>query len=160
LPVRAVVAIATPPQPPPQPDLQVVAVGAPVQPPPRNTIKVADNRPMAPPASTAPDTRPVIIDELPESPPPLVLPATISMEPVKPTQIYIQAGAFAEADNARRLQDRLRVLGSPVSIKGAAVNGISVYRVRVGPIASVDAADAMLGRVVSDGFAQARIVVD
>jgi rare lipoprotein A len=142
-------------------------------------VRVADNEPMA----TAPrpqragrtaDTRPYFIDELPapadvevavaQAPAqPLVLPPMpeqVNVVAVRPTQIYIQAGAFSESGNARRMQSKLRSLGAPVKVTSVAVNGSAVYRVRVGPIQSVDVADDMLNRVVVDGIAEARIVVD
>jgi peptidoglycan lytic transglycosylase len=116
-----------------------VAVAA-AAPPPPQPIRVAENRQLPLPAAG---------DD-----------GQMEILPVRPTQIYIQAGAFADQHNALRLRDRLRGLGSPVRITGAAVNGLSVYRVRLGPAASVDAADLLLERVVSDGVPQARIVVD
>jgi rare lipoprotein A len=148
--------------------------GTPEAPPPAN-VKVADNRPIAPPPPPprqASDPKPYIVDDLPgedaAAPPPtqvesapLPRPAKADVAPVKSTQIYIQAGAFVAQANALRLQDRLRALGSPVSVTaGVTGSGASVYRVRVGPVMSVDAADQLLSRLLSDGVAEARIVVD
>jgi rare lipoprotein A len=130
-------------------------------------VRVADNTRVA-------DNRPYIFDDLPapanvevpaSAPPaePLILPPMpeqVNVVPVEPTQIYIQAGAFSESGNARRMQTKLRGLGAPVRVTRVAVNGSSVYRVRVGPIPSVDAADDMLNRAVVAGVAEARIVVD
>jgi rare lipoprotein A len=45
-------------------------------------------------------------------------------------------------------------------VTGAHVNGIELYRVRLGPIGSVDEADRLLNRVVEVGASDARIVVD
>jgi rare lipoprotein A len=83
----------------------------------------------------------------------------VAVVPVKPTQIYIQAGAFVVADNAKKLKSRLDPLGA-VKVLGARVNGVELYRVRLGPIPSVDEADRLLDRVVGAGLAEARIVVD
>jgi rare lipoprotein A len=83
----------------------------------------------------------------------------VTVLPVQPSQIYIQAGAFARADNAVKVKARLDAFG-PVKIYGARVNGIDLYRVRLGPVGSVDEADKLLGRVVETGLAEARIVVD
>jgi rare lipoprotein A len=90
---------------------------------------------------------------------PAALPETVAVVPVKPTQIYIQAGAFVVADNAKKLKSRLDPLGA-VKVLGARVNGVELYRVRLGPIPSVDEADRLLDRVVGAGLAEARIVVD
>ena len=87
------------------------------------------------------------------------LPETVTVVPVKSTQIYIQAGAYARAENALRTKARLDAIG-PVKVYGARVNGLDVYRVRLGPIDSVDEADKLLGRVVETGLSEARIVVD
>jgi rare lipoprotein A len=87
------------------------------------------------------------------------LPEKVTIVPVKPTQIYIQAGAFAVAGNAREAKRRLDALGA-VSVVGARVNGVNLYRVRLGPIGSVDEADKLLDRVFATGLTGARIIVD
>ncbi|RMG38556.1 MAG: septal ring lytic transglycosylase RlpA family protein [Gammaproteobacteria bacterium] len=58
-------------------------------------------------------------------------------------RIYIQVGAFGNADNARRLATRLQqALQRPVRIERASrPGGTIVHRVRVGPLASVEIAD-------------------
>ncbi|MGO8917594.1 MAG: septal ring lytic transglycosylase RlpA family protein [Stellaceae bacterium] len=90
---------------------------------------------------------------------PAALPATVAVVPVNPTQIYIQAGAFAVADNAVKVKSRLDPLGA-VKVQGVRVNGVDLYRVRLGPISNVDEADRLLDRVVGTGLTEARIVVD
>jgi rare lipoprotein A len=138
---------------------------APLTPPPRSAF-------IPPPRHTAAD-RPYLFDDLPGeegavTPPrarnvatPAPLSALVEITPVHPTQIFIQAGAFADRSNAARLSSRLRALGSPISVTaGVSGSGASIYRVRLGPVADVDAADQLLSRVVADGFTEARIVVD
>lgn len=83
----------------------------------------------------------------------------VTVMPVKATQIYIQAGAFAVAGNALRVKGRLENLGI-VKVTGARVNGVALYRVRLGPIGSVEDADKLLDRVLATGLSDARIVVD
>jgi len=83
----------------------------------------------------------------------------VTVLPVKPTRIYIQAGAFARAENALNVKSRLDAIG-PSVVAGARVNGVNVYRVRLGPIDSVEQADKLLDRVVGAGLNEARIVVD
>jgi rare lipoprotein A len=134
-PVGAVVATALPPPP-----------GARAAPPPPTQ---ALPRPVP-----APSPPPVQLASL--TPPPN---QPVTVVPTRPTQIYIQAGAFAKADNARKVKDRIDALGA-VKISGARVQGVDVYRVRLGPIASVDEADQLLDRVVKAGVQEARIVVD
>jgi len=103
-------------------------------------------------APAAPSPRPLIA-------PAPVLTEKVTMVPVGATQIFIQVGAYAVAANALRVKDRLEAIG-PVKVYGARVNGVDLYRVRLGPIGSVDQADQMLGRVVDAGLTEARIVVD
>ncbi|MFO1059294.1 MAG: septal ring lytic transglycosylase RlpA family protein [Dongiaceae bacterium] len=83
----------------------------------------------------------------------------VTRVPVRPTRIYIQAGAFANQGNATKLRAKLATLGS-TAVTPISVDGQRFFRVRLGPIATVEQADAMLDRVVGAGVPQARIVVD
>lgn len=74
-------------------------------------------------------------------------------------QIYVQAGAFTNPDNAQRLSQSLGKVGQ-TRVAQAVVKGVQYYRVRVGPIATVAEADKMLKRVQLAGAAGARIIVD
>ncbi|WP_416896906.1 MAG: septal ring lytic transglycosylase RlpA family protein [Minwuia sp.] len=76
-----------------------------------------------------------------------------------PTQIFVQAGAFSDYQNALRLRARLAALGD-VAVSHALVRNRDFYRVRVGPLADVAAADRTLARVISTGTDDARIVVE
>ncbi|MBM3504703.1 MAG: septal ring lytic transglycosylase RlpA family protein [Alphaproteobacteria bacterium] len=87
------------------------------------------------------------------------LPAQVSIEPVKTTGIFVQAGAFSQRDNATRVAIRLRSIGD-AKLAPLRTRERELFRVRIGPIASVAEADAMLTRVVGAGFPEARIVVD
>ena len=88
------------------------------------------------------------------------LPDKVTIGAAKPdTQIFIQAGAFAQVDNANRLKNRIGALGN-VNISGVRINGADLWRVRLGPIASVDEADKLLARVVATGVPDAKIIVD
>lgn len=189
LPVAAIETLRGTPAPPPPAPAQIrVAEAKPITPPPvipahsegqtihlhpiqheQPPVRVADARPASP--RGAGEARPYLIDDLPgEDPAPVMrppppepppLPSKVEFRPVHATQIYVQAGAFSDHGNALRLENRLRGLGSPVSVtQGAGGHGGTIYRVRLGPVANVDAADALLNRVMSGGVAQARIVVD
>ena len=79
--------------------------------------------------------------------------------PVRPTQIYVQAGAFASYENARQLSTRLSAIRR-AEVTPALVGNQKFYRVRLGPIPSVEEADQVLARVISSGHPEARIVVD
>jgi rare lipoprotein A len=75
------------------------------------------------------------------------------------TQIYVQAGAFKVVDNAQRLQQSLAGLGK-TSVSQIVINGVTFYRVRVGPVSNVAQADALLSKVKQSGATAARTVVD
>lgn len=79
-----------------------------------------------------------------------------------PASIYVQAGSFQMRDNAIRLKGTLERRGyqAPgVEISTARVSGQLFYRVHIGPLLEVDAADQMLTRVLDSGYAGARIVI-
>jgi rare lipoprotein A len=125
-------------------------------------------QPLAPlPGVAAAPPRPAVAKPRPAvAPPPQVAAAApivpdgrVGQVPVHPTHLYIQAGAFTNQSNAARLRARLSLLGS-TNITPISVDGQRFFRVRLGPIATVDQADAMLDRVVGTGVVQARIVVD
>lgn len=116
-------------------------------------VRVASTQPPPlPPA--APTPAPQITAA---APPPLS--ESVAVVPTRATQIYIQAGAYARADNALRVKDQLDRIGS-VKVMGARVNGVDLYRVRLGPVPTVDEADKLLNRVLAAGLTDARIVVD
>jgi rare lipoprotein A len=88
-----------------------------------------------------------------------VLDERIWQMPVRPTQLYVQAGAFTSYENARQLGIKLASLGA-ARVTPAQIGSQRFYRVRLGPIASVEQADIVLYRVMSIGHPEARIVVD
>ncbi|MGE5146979.1 MAG: septal ring lytic transglycosylase RlpA family protein [Candidatus Eiseniibacteriota bacterium] len=100
--------------------------------------------PGAPPASAPPSE-------------PTVPPVTVV--PVKPTNIYIQAGAFSQERNAEKLRNELARLGR-AQVMVADVRGKQYYRVRLGPVGSVEEGDRLLAHVISTGHGDARIVID
>jgi rare lipoprotein A len=107
------------------------------------------------PLAAAPPPQPVQIAAAPAA----AAPEAVSLMPVRPTHIFIQAGAYASGSNAMRMKAKLDALG-PVVVAGTRVNGMDVYRVRIGPIATVDEADQLLTRAVGAGASDAKIVVD
>jgi rare lipoprotein A len=74
-------------------------------------------------------------------------------------QIYVQAGAFTRVENANMLKQKLSRYGV-ANITETIVNGIKFYRVRVGPIADVGRADAVVGKITQSGAAHPRIVIE
>jgi rare lipoprotein A len=78
---------------------------------------------------------------------------------VKVADLYIQAGAFIRFSNADRARVRLGRHGRAAVIK-TRVGRESFYRVRLGPIRSIRAADRMLAQVSASGYPKARIVIE
>jgi rare lipoprotein A len=98
---------------------------------------------------------PIVDTQMPPSPP-----RVAAIPAGSPSgQIFVQAGAFSMRDNAQRVQSRIATLGS-VRVLTASVKGVEIYRVRLGPVESVEQADRLLQRVVNSGYREARIVTD
>ncbi len=135
-----------------QPKAEPVApVTAEALPPPPGVVASASPRPVLPAPPPA-----LRVAEVVAEPPPLS--ETVTTVPVKPSQIYIQAGSFANVAYAVKLKTLLDRVGT-TTVSDAKVNGIVFYRVRLGPVATVDQADALLDRIIA-GAPEARIVVD
>lgn len=92
----------------------------------------------------------------------LVLPqpdGKVTQVAVKPTSIFIQAGAFLRQANANQLGGQLKKYGA-VRIAPIMVGTQRYYRVRVGPLKSVEVADKTLKRMIAEGHPESRIVID
>ena len=72
---------------------------------------------------------------------------------------FIQAGAFSSPDNAQRLSDALAPFGEARTTM-VTVDGTAVYRVRLGPVATLDGAEALLERIIGAGHLDAHLVVE
>jgi rare lipoprotein A len=83
----------------------------------------------------------------------------VEILPVSPTGIYVQAGAFSRLENALRMRDKIFGMG-PTQISRFAVSGSEIYRVRIGPLKTVDIADSTLSQVVDAGVNGARLIVE
>ena len=74
----------------------------------------------------------------------------------------MQTGAFAELGNALRMRDRLFRDGiGPTQLSRTDFStGGSVFRVRVGPLNTVEEADSLLARILGTGIEEARLIVE
>ncbi len=151
---RAVAAAARAGTPPEYSDLGPAPTAA-----PRGAVQVAGLPPPAAPVSRPPVAPPSSLAGTTEDG--RFLPAAVVKQmPVTGShQIYVQAGAFSQYDNANRVRERVAGFG-PASISQIRVGATQFYRVRLGPIESVDKADAILARVVGTGNTNARVIVD
>jgi rare lipoprotein A len=77
-------------------------------------------------------------------------------------RLFVQTGAFRDFDNASALRTRLeRAAFRPVFIQSVLANDQTrLYRVRIGPIASVEEGDRMSADLGRHGVADALIVVE
>ena len=73
--------------------------------------------------------------------------------------MFVQAGAFANPYNAKRLSDALVAFGKPRTSM-VTVDGEAVYRVRLGPVMTPEDAVALLEQVIGAGHYEARLVVE
>jgi rare lipoprotein A len=90
-------------------------------------------------------------------PPPDRAPAFPSHDPA----LFLQVGAFLDASNAEHLRDRLMgTAHAPTRITEASSAARRIYRVRIGPLDSVEQADSLAARLRTMGITEARIVVD
>jgi rare lipoprotein A len=85
-------------------------------------------------------------------------PASGEYEP----SLYLQVGAFANRGNAERLKTRLSSAELPghLLISEGLSNQKPIYRVRIGPLASVETADKLTQLLVAQGIETPRVVID
>lgn len=118
-------------------------------------------------AQTATSTRVPLgtITSTPLPAPPAAQPAPVAIAPVAApsTQLasipglYIQAGAFSDISNARRLEAQLSGMGN-VFVAAAQVGGQTFHRVRLGPIVDQAMAQQLLRDMLNQGYDGARII--
>lgn len=75
--------------------------------------------------------------------------------------LYLQIGAFSQRENADKTVELVKTwTDSPVAVKAGERNGVPIYRVKIGPMPSVDNSDALYDRLKSAGLGQPMVVVD
>jgi rare lipoprotein A len=78
-----------------------------------------------------------------------------------PAGLFVQAGAFTERANAERLLQRLHAEGEKDAlIREDVVNGRTFFRVRVGPVPTVNDFDKTVARLRKLGLHDARLALD
>jgi rare lipoprotein A len=80
----------------------------------------------------------------------------------RPVGLYLQVGAFVSRSNAEQLRSRLSSEPlPPVQVQqGADAANTPIYRVRIGPIPSVDEADRLASRLGGLGVGTPHVVID
>jgi rare lipoprotein A len=82
----------------------------------------------------------------------------VSEVPVpRQTHLYVQVGAFTNLGNAKAL---LAKLPGDLRISTLQRAGQTLYRIRTGPLKSLEEADAVMSRITGAGAGDAQIVVD
>lgn len=73
------------------------------------------------------------------------------------TSLFVQAGSFGVYENAQRFSQQLNSI-APTVIEPINVNGRKLYRVKLGPLADITEADAVLARVAQAGTRDAKVI--
>lgn len=87
--------------------------------------------------------------------PEVAIPSAVIAGAPQPGRLVVEAGTFSRADAAGVQLARLRSLGASVEQRGRGTS--ASYRVRIGPLATLDEADRMLERVLASGVSEAAI---
>lgn len=139
--------------PPPPTAAPTVSVSGSALPPPPGTAA-------APPPSEAFQVTPVATTQAP-APRSSALPDSDSgitqQVPVSSPTVFVQAGAFSQFVNAQRAQILLSDVGD-VHVEQVLTSTVPLFRIRVGPAKTVEAADSLLKRVIAAGYPDAKIV--
>jgi len=86
---------------------------------------------------------------------------TESAAPQATAQMYVQVGAFGDANNARNLASRLSDEGiSGISVQEPAAGQPVLYRVRIGPFTDINEYDRIVAEVATLQIAKPRLVVE
>jgi rare lipoprotein A len=128
--------------------------------PPPGQSALASPPPAAPSPAPAP-AKPAPFLQAAADPPPAAIkapPPVVTQGAPGPTNVYVQAGAFSQFDNANRLRAQLSPLGD-AKISPVLVNNQQMFRVRLGPLNNVGAADQLLDRIIKAGYKNAELVV-
>ncbi|HEY0681008.1 MAG TPA: septal ring lytic transglycosylase RlpA family protein [Steroidobacter sp.] len=81
--------------------------------------------------------------------------------PAATSDLYVQAGAFGTEANATRLLGQLRSKGvSNAFVRADEIDGKTLYRVRVGPIPTVNEFDRVVSRLRALGVSDARLAAN
>ena len=140
------------------PPVQVMASVQPVAAPPPTVQAVWPTNPRAPAVDTPP------------APPPFgratsgpTIASLANGAPAAPAPaaggFYVQTGAFATPENAERQRGAVRSYGASEVLQVSS-GGREVYRVRLGPYSTSDAAGIVADRLKRSGYGDARVVSD
>ncbi len=75
-------------------------------------------------------------------------------------ELFLQVGAFLSRSNADRLRNQLVGVINTHNIKTGYSETDKLYRVRIGPIASVETADRLAQRITGMGIAEPQVIIN
>lgn len=106
------------------------------------------------------EIRAISAGEKPQPAPAIV--ATNKQQPdAHEPNMYLQVGAFSSQYNARQLHHKLHHAAfERAKISTVNASGNTVYRVRIGPLSSVDEADQLVDQLSALGINEAHVVID
>jgi rare lipoprotein A len=143
--VTATAQVAPPPPPPPEP------------PPPTPAVVVYPTSPRSPP---------VVPIEAPGAGAPTVASIAAASTSVQPASalpgdggFYVQTGAFSTVGNAEKQRNMVTSYGTSEISQGSS-GGREVYRVRLGPYTTQEAAGIVADRLKRSGYGDARVVAN
>jgi cell division protein FtsN len=138
------------PPPPPQP------VFVPVQPAPQPVWPTTPQPPsVETPVASGGSGRGVTVASLATG----VVPAAATTSTLAGGSFYVQTGAFSTMENAERQRGAVRSYGTSEVSQGSA-GGRDVWRVRLGPYTTADAASIVADRLKRSGYGDARVVAE
>ena len=87
--------------------------------------------------------------------------ASTPQRPAQEPELYLQVGAFTSESNAQRLSKRLQEMQlTAVSVTPAYRDKQRIFRVRIGPVESVEQADHLSEVLVQRGIEHPHVVID
>ena len=105
-------------------------------------------------AHSVPARQPAVAQVTPAATPP-------ERQAITAQSLFLQVGAFSERPNAERLSAEIgRVVPHSVHVRESNDAGQPIYRVQVGPIATVDSADQLVARLTGLGIQQHHFVTN
>jgi cell division protein FtsN len=119
---------------------------APAAPPPV-AVPAAPAAPAAPPGAAAPP-----VATAPPSAPPVSGATPAPDSPADRSVYLLQAGAFKGQEDADGMKAKLALIGFEARIVTAEVNGVTFYRVRVGPYGQLDDMNKARTRLAENGI--------
>ena len=95
-----------------------------------------------------------------ESSPPAQKTGEAAVGPVGRPLIFLQVGAFANRSNAEHVLQKLRLAAvTPAFILTEIQNGVTFYKVRIGPLPDVSRVDTLSAQLQTLGFNDAQVVI-